>query len=52
MSGERLVLFIDAQNFYNGARCAFFAPLDSPVCVNSNQGNWGRVHIGSNANEG
>lgn len=31
MSGERLVLFIDAQNFYNGARRAFFAPEDSHV---------------------
>ena len=31
MSQERLVLFIDAQNFYNGARRAFFASEDSHV---------------------
>lgn len=32
MSHERLVLFIDAQNFYNGARRAFFASEGSHVC--------------------
>ena len=31
MSRERLVLFIDAQNLYNGARRAFFASEDSHV---------------------
>ena len=31
MSQERLVLFIDAQNFYNGARRAFSASEDSHV---------------------
>jgi uncharacterized LabA/DUF88 family protein len=31
MSQERLVLFIDAQNFYNGARRAFFTSEDSHV---------------------
>jgi hypothetical protein len=31
MPKERLVLFIDAQNFYNGARRAFFASEDSHV---------------------
>jgi uncharacterized LabA/DUF88 family protein len=32
MSQERLVPFIDAQNFYNGARRAFFASEDSHFC--------------------
>ncbi len=29
MAEESLILFIDAQNFYNGARRAFFSPSDS-----------------------
>lgn len=29
---QRLILFLDAQNFYRGARRAFFSPQDSSVC--------------------
>jgi uncharacterized LabA/DUF88 family protein len=32
MPTERLSIFIDAQNFYNGARRAFFIDQDSHVC--------------------
>lgn len=31
MAAQRVVLFVDAQNFYHGARSAFFAPSDSHV---------------------
>lgn len=32
MNDERLILFLDAQNFYNGARRAFFSGADAHSC--------------------
>ena len=32
MSAQSVTLFVDAQNFYHGARSAFFRPADSHVC--------------------
>ena len=31
MAADRVILFVDAQNFYHGVRSAFFRPTDSHV---------------------